>query len=248
MKMLRVVAMLSLLGGLATVADAQSITVDKANRVIEVSGVGTASAEPDVAQVHVGFSTYGATLSDAYMNGSDLSSRIIQALIAAGAKKSEIQSQAQGVHSLSEYEVKNLTSQYKGSKYRASQNWTVRVEPSEVAKIIDTAVQAGANNTGQVDWLMKDSTQLEREAVSKATARATALAEEMAAGMKVRLGSLEYATTVPPPETLSGQIENEYYAKGVVANAVDVDSVKPLEIEAQRVERSVTVYAVFAIE
>ena len=105
---------------------------------------------------------------------------MVKALIAAGAKKSEIQSQSQSVQALSEYEVKNLTSQHKGAKYRAGQSWTVRVEPSEVGKIIDAAVQAGANETGQVDWLMKDSTQLEREAVDRATARATALAEEMA--------------------------------------------------------------------
>ncbi len=245
MKMMRVVALLagvSVMVGLAT-ASAQTIKIDKSNRVIEVSGLGTASAEPDVAQVHVGFTTYGATLSEAYKNGSDMSNEIVKALIAAGAKKSEIQSQSQSVQALSEYEVKNLTSQHKGAKYRAGQSWTVRVEPSEVGKIIDAAVQAGANETGQVDWLMKDSTQLEREAVDRATARATALAEEMAAGMKVKLGSLIYATTVAEPSVLSGSIQN-----GFRANAVSVDQVQPLSIEAQRVERSVTVRAVFAIE
>lgn len=245
MKIMRVVALfagLSMLVGFAA-ASAQSITIDKSNRVIEVSGLGTASAEPDVAQVHVGFTTYGATLSEAYKNGSDMSNEIVKALIAAGAKKSEIQSQSQSVQALSEYEVKNLTSQHKGMKYRAGQIWTVRVEPSEVGKIIDAAVQAGANETGQVDWLMKDSTQLEREAVDRATTRATALAEEMAAGLKVKLGSLIYATTVAQPIVLSGSIQNDFRA-----NAVSVDQVQPLSIEAQRVERSVTVRAVFALE
>ena len=63
MKMMRVVALLagvSVMVGLAA-ASAQTIKIDKSNRVIEVSGLGTASAEPDVAQVHV-VSTYGATL------------------------------------------------------------------------------------------------------------------------------------------------------------------------------------------
>jgi uncharacterized protein YggE len=116
------------------------------------------------------------------------------------------------------------------------------VEPAEVARIVDVAVQAGANQTGQIEWMMRDSTQLERDAVSRATARALALAEEMATGLKVKLGPLVYATT--EDQLTSSSTRN---AVGY-ANAVEPSQEQPLSIEAQRVERSVTVRAVFALE
>jgi uncharacterized protein YggE len=244
MKMLRIsvsfLAVLILAGLQAGVA--QTITVGKDNRTLEVSGVGTASAEPDVAKVHVGFSTYGATLPDAYKNTSDMSNAIVKALVGAGAAKTDIESQSQSVQALSEYELKNLPSSLKGMKYRAGQTWTVRVEPKNVAKTIDVAVQAGANRTGQVDWLMKDSTQLERDAVSLATVRTRALAAEMSSGLNVKLGPLLYATTeIQPP---IGLMRNAM----AYSAQVEVNATPPLAIEAQRVERSVTVRAVFAIE
>lgn len=232
----------SLFGGLAEVTTAQTVTVSKENRVLEVSGMGTASAEPDVAKVHVGFSTYGATLSEAYSIASERSSSIVKALLTAGATKGAIESQSQSVQALSEYELKNLPSSLKGMKYRAGQSWTVRVEPAQVAKIIDVAVQAGADQTGQVDWMMKDSTQLERDAVARATARATALAEEMATGLKVKLGALVYATTETQSTPFPVRNAVAMFAKGAS------DQAQPLSIEAQRVERSVTVRAFFAIE
>lgn len=237
-----VVALVVFVCGLAGAAG-QTIKVAKDNRTLEVSGVGTASAEPDVAKVHVGFSIYGATLQEAYKDASDTSTAVIKALLAAGATKSGIESQSQSVRALAEYELKNLPSSLKGMKYQASQSWTVRVDPAEVPKIVDAAVQAGANETGQVDWLMKDSTQLERDAVARATARATALAEEMAVGLKVKLGALVYATIVTEPPV--GPLRN---SNGFTANAVLPNQPAPLSIEAQRVERSMTVTAVFAIE
>jgi len=225
---------------------AQTIKVGKDNRTLEVSGLGTASAEPEVAKVHVGFINYGASLTEGYKNASDLSSAIIKALNANGATKNDIESQGQGIAALTEFELKNLTGPLKGMKYRVTQSWTVRVNPDQVAKTLDAAVQAGANNSGQVEWLMKDSTVLERQAVARATARARALAEEMASGMGVKLGPVVYVTTDAQPSVIpiSGRMSNLVaFAPGAVA-----PETAPLSIEAQRIERSVTVKAVYAIE
>ena len=222
-------------------AGAQTIKVGKDNRTLEVSGLGTASAEPDLAKIHVGFTIYGASLTEGYKNASDLSNAIVKALNAAGAAKSDIESQSQMVQPLNDYELKNQPAALKGMRYRASQNWTVRVEVKDVAKMLDAAVQAGANQSGQVEWMMKDNSALERQAVAHATEQAKALAAEMASGMGVKLGVLIYATTDvgspivrPMPMMAMAKMSTE--------------STQPLEIEAQRIERSITVKAVYAIE
>ena len=222
---------------------AQTIKVGKDNRTITVTGVGTASAEPELAGVHVGFKTYGATLGSAYKSASDMSNGIVKALTDAGVTKSEIESQSQSVQGLAEYELKNLPSSLKGMKYRATQSWIVKVPVKDAARILDVAIQAGAGESGQVDWLMKDSTLLERAAVAKASARVKALADEMASGLGVRLGVLVYATN-ESSEMVPMMRNQVRFSAGVVAQ----DAMAPLAIEAQRIERSVTVHATYAIE
>jgi uncharacterized protein YggE len=184
-------------------------------------------------------------LKDGYKKASDLSSAIMKALNGAGASKSDIESLDQSIVPLREDELKELRGSHKGMKFRAAQSWTVRVAVDQVAKILDSAVDAGANDSGQIEWLMKDSTALERQAVSKASARARALAEEMAAGMGVKLGPLLYVTQASSYPMLAGRAssfnsENRY---------VTYDAqIAPLAIGTQRVERSVTVRAVYTIE
>jgi hypothetical protein len=93
---------------------------------------------------------------------------------------------------------------------------------------------------------MKDSTLLERQAVARATARARSLAEELAAGMNIKLGPVIYVTTLAEPSVtpMFGRMQNQAMFKygGAAPEAA------PLAIEAQRIERSVTVKAVYAIE
>ena len=237
-KILAAVVMVAMAAGL----QAQTIKVAKDNRTVTVTGVGTASAEPELAGVHVGFTTYGATLQGTYKSASDTSNGIVKALLDAGVTKSEIESQSQGVQRLAEYELKNLPASLKGMKYRATQSWVVKVPVKDAAKILDVAIQAGAGDSGQVDWLMKDSTLLERAAVAKATARVRALAEEMAGGLGVKLGVLVYATneSVEMVPRMRNQVQ---FSAMKMAQETE-----PLEIEAQRIERSVTVHATYAIE
>ena len=72
---------------------AQTIKVDKENRTISVSATDHAEADPEVADLHIGFTAYGADLPSAYKSGSDLSSSITAAIVSAGAPRSAIQSQ-----------------------------------------------------------------------------------------------------------------------------------------------------------
>lgn len=224
----------------ATILPAQTVTnqITKDNRTISISASEHAEADPEIADLHIGFTVYGPTLSEAYKQASETSNAIMKSLLAAGAQKQEIQSQSQQVARLQDYEIKTQ----KGMKFRVQQSWTVSVAPKDAALVLDAAIQSGANQGGDINWRMKSRTALDTEATRLATEKAHALAAELARAMGVALGKPLYATNSvsnnsPSPRPMM-------YAMAKSADAAPA----PLAIEAQRVESTATVEIVYAIE
>lgn len=220
--------------------DAPKIAIDRNNRVISVSASDHAEADPDVADIHIGYTAYGATLQAAYKTASDSSNGIIKAITAAGAQKAEIQSQSQRVSRLSDYEAK----QQKGMKFSVSQSWTVSAAPKDAALILDAAIQAGANQSGDINWRMKSSVALDQEAIRRATERAKAMADSLAKSMGVALGKPVYATNT----ISSGVVQPRMMMNVMRVSSGVADQTAPLAIEAQRVQSDATVQIVYAIE
>jgi uncharacterized protein YggE len=223
-----------------TLLQAQTVTnqITKDNRTLSISASEHAEADPEIADLHIGFTVYGPTLPEAYKQASETSNGIMKAILAAGAQKQEIQSQSQQVARLQDYEIKTQ----KGMKFRVQQSWTVSIAPKDAALILDAAIQSGANQSGDINWRMKSRTALDTEATRLATEKAHALAAELARAMGVTLGKPLYATNsvsniYPGPRPVM-------YAMAKSAEAASA----PLAIEAQRVESTATVEIVYAIE
>jgi uncharacterized protein YggE len=237
---------LTIASALPALSNAQStpgatLQINKENRTISVSASDHAEAEPEVADLHVGFTTYGATLQSAYKSASDTSNTIVKAMMDAGAPSSAIQSNSQRVARLDDFELKTR----KGMKFSVEQSWTVSVEPKDAALILDAAIQTGANQSGEINWRMKNSVALETQAITRATERAKALAIGLAKAMDVSLGKPIYATNVVS-EGVSASLLS---MNGFVGGKDRLQpAAAPLAIESQRVERTATVQIVFAIE
>jgi uncharacterized protein YggE len=221
---------------------AQTIKVDKDNRTLSVTASDHAEADPEVADLHIGFTAYGADLPSAYRSGSQLSNAITAAIVAAGTPRSAIQSQVQRVTRLDDAAMKTR----KGMRFSVTQSWIVSVDPKDAALVLDAAVQKGANESGQIEWRMKNSITLNAEAIGKATERARAMAVSLAKGMGVTLGKPLYATN----EDLSSAFTHTPGAGLTMYEQRDrsIISAGPMSIEAQRVERQATVTLVFAME
>ncbi len=226
---------------LAVVAGAQTIQINKDNRTLAVTATDSASALADVAVLRVGFETYGADEQAAYAAGSQRSNAVMAALLQAGVARDAIESQDQGLNPLSEYELQKQPPALKGMRFKLTQSWSVRTVPDDAAKILDVAVKAGANQSGSIDWEMKDTAQLERQAASKALAHAQSIAAGMAEGLHTHIGPLLYA---------SNQAQEVHGPMPMVMSmrAKSADAPAPLAISTRKVERSATVYAVFSLE
>jgi uncharacterized protein YggE len=220
---------------------AQTIQVNKDNRTIAITATDKVIVMADTATVHVGFIAYGPDSDAAYATGSRISNAIVKALTASGIPNDAIESENQNVSPVQEYQIDKLTPAEKAQrKFQVTQSWTVRTPADNAAKTLDLAVKAGANQSGQIDWSLKDENAPQAEAAGKALQRARTVASEMAKGLNVKLGALLYAnneTQAQPPVPI---------IRSMAAKASA--NVEPLAINPRRIEKSATVYAVFAIE
>lgn len=222
-------------------AQAPTIQVNKDNRTIAITATDKVIVMADTATVHIGFIAYGPDSDAAYATGSRISNAIVKALTASGIPNDAIESENQNVSPVQEYQIDKLTPAEKAQrKFQVIQSWTVRTPADDAAKTLDLAVKAGANQSGQIDWSLKDENAPQAEAASKALQRARTVAGEMAKALNVRFGPLLFAsneTQAEPPRPLMRAA-----AQTVTVNA------QPLAINPRRIEKSATVYAVFAIE
>ncbi len=65
-------------------------------------------------------------------------------------------------------------------------------------KVLDIAVKAGANQSGQMTWSVADQDGLQAKAAKLALDRARQIAQQMAAGLNATLGPLVYASNEAP--------------------------------------------------
>jgi uncharacterized protein YggE len=242
MNLFRVSALAVVLATLSFVSSAQTIQVNKENRTIAITATDKVTAIADQATVHIGFIAYGPDSNTAYATGSRVSNAIVKALMGSGVAKETIQSESQQLQPVQNYQLDKLTEAQKAQRqFQVSQSWTVKTDADSAAKLLDTAVKAGANQSGQIDWGFKDENTPEAQAAAKALKRARAQAEQMAAGLNAKLGSLLYASN-----EVQAAPRPMMYARAAAAPAMD--KVEPLAINPREIEKSATVYAVFAIE
>jgi uncharacterized protein YggE len=222
---------------------AQTITVSKENRTIAVTATDQVLAMADTASVHIGFIAYGPDSDTAYATGSRISNAIIKSLTSASIPADAIESENQSVAPVQAYQQEKLTPAEKAQRqFQLTQSWTVRTNAADASKILDLAVKAGANQSGQIEWSLKDENAPQAEAAAKALQRARTVAGQMAAGLNAHLGALLYASN----ETQATPIRPVMAMMNApVGRALKA---QPLAINPRRIEKSATVYAVFAIE
>jgi uncharacterized protein len=231
------------LAGLTLTGFAQTIQVNQNNRTIAVTVSDKASATADIATVHIGFEAYAADADDAYAAGSQTSNAIIDALHKAGVDDQRIESEEQILRQNEQFDEKAPEPDRAKRRFVLSQSWTVKTVATDASKILHIAVEAGANNSGQIDWDLKDRTSLQAQAAAKALEHARAIADQMAKGLNARLGALIYASNQAPPSQYGS---GGGYGGGMMASLAQ--KIIPLAIRPKQIEESATVYAVFAIE
>lgn len=237
------------LASLALPVTAQQIQIDQKNKTIAVSASDQAARLADTAVLTVGFRLYGKDQDATYADASRTSNAIMSALSSAGVPKDAVQSVNQSLSALEANSPADRARYDQGVRFLFFQSWHVTVPAAVVADVLHTAILAGANESGAIQWQLKQDNALEAEAAKKALEHARQIATGMAEGLGVKLGPLVYAGNQAPSSGLSpfdqglGLGSGGNYGAGVYRR-----NLLPLAISPEKITRSATVYAVFAIE
>ena len=152
---------------------------------ITVTGDATISAEPDQAQIDIGVVTQARTAPEASKENAERLTRVLSEVKKLLGKTDEAKT--------SGYSLTPVYRYPQGGKpeivgYNASN--TIRIKTTNldlVGRLIDGAMQAGANNINRLVFTLKDEQAAQLEALRAASARAKTKAEAIAAALGLKI-------------------------------------------------------------
>jgi uncharacterized protein YggE len=169
----------------ASAIHAQPVVERPRPPTITVNGEAIIAAEPDQAQIDIGVTTQARNAPDASKENAERLARVLAEVKKLLGKGDEVKTSGY-----------SLNPQYRypqGGKpeivgYTA--NNIVRIKTAkldEVGKIIDTAMQTGANNINRLMFTLKDEETARLDALRQASAKAKAKAEAIAASLGLKV-------------------------------------------------------------
>lgn len=175
---------IAMLLSVATV-DAQPATERPRPPSITVNGEATIAAEPDQAQIDIGVTTQARSAPDASRENAERLARVLAEVKKLLGKGDEVKTSGYGLNPQYHYP--------QGGKpeivgYTA--NNIVRIKTAkldEVGKLIDAAMQAGANNINRLMFTLKDEDAARLDALRQASAKAKTKAEAIAASLGLKV-------------------------------------------------------------
>jgi len=228
-------------------AYSQTVNVSSQNRTVEVSVTESVSVDAEIAEVTIGCVKYGSTHDQAYQENLRAADQVIKALLAAGVPKESISSSRIELGETdSDDNSSGPTKKQANKQFRAHQSWTIRVSAGDAQRIIDLAVQAGANGVEGVTWDVKSPEALETKARAAALVKARQVAAEMATTLDAKLGEVLYVNngvTQLLTEDNSFSMQTTYITKRGAAPETRFS----LQLFPEKVEKSATAHVVFAL-
>jgi uncharacterized protein YggE len=172
-------------------------------RTITVVGTGEVRGTPDVADLTLGVSGRGASAADVLRTIADRAQKVIDVLHGTGVADDDIQTRDLSVQPV-------LDDHGRITGYEATNTVTARIRDLRQAGGIVDAAADEAGDTIRVQGItfsIDDDSKLLAAARAKATKRARAMAEQLAGGAEVEVGSVQSISesTTAEPLTYSGE-------------------------------------------
>jgi uncharacterized protein YggE len=154
---------------------------------ISVTGEGSVSVPPDLAQIDAGVASDAKTAREASEANNAAMGKVLLALKGAGIEEKDYQTSRL---SLQPQNAPNRTGPAPVVGYRASNRVSIKLRDiAKVASVIDTLVGAGANDIGNINFTVTQASKLLDDAREKAVADARRKAEIYAKAAGVTLGA-----------------------------------------------------------
>jgi len=213
-------------------------------RTISVTGTAQIQATPNLALVVVAVQTQAETLSKAVNANNTAANKVLQAIENLKIPNLTVRTLDFNVQPIYQQPPPNtqVTTPPKIIGYQVVNRLEARIPAATsealsaaVSRVVDAALNAGANRVDSVDFTLQDMTAANNEALAQATRNAQSTARTLATAAGVRLGSLQ---------TLSAQ---PFYQPGPVYAARSMEAAAP-PIVAGQLTIQATVNAVYLIQ
>jgi uncharacterized protein YggE len=204
---------------------------------LSVSGTGSVSVKPDVADVTVGVTVQRDNAGDAAADAANVMDAVITSIKALGIAEEDIQTTTLNLSPVYDYD----RSPYRLVGYTASNLVTVTVRDlTKVGPVIDAATEAGATDVNSISFRLSDQTAAETEAREMAVLAARAKADTIAAAAGTEItGIISISeTNAPVPMPI-------YYGEADAAAAREGGA--PTPVLAGTIEVRVDVAIVYSI-
>ena len=182
---------------LARAAASPAGTVQEPTREVTVTGVGTASTQPDIAQASIGVQVNAPTVAQATREDETQMAAVIAKLKDLGVAAEDIQTSEYSIFPQRNFQNGN-SGQVTGYQVSNTAQVTIR-DLSKVSTILEQVTQAGANNILGVTFSLENPAQLQSKAIDSAVADAQSRANELAKASGIQLGEVvSISQTVAP--------------------------------------------------
>ncbi|MCO6185527.1 SIMPL domain-containing protein [Rhizobium sp. L1K21] len=174
----------------ATATSVPAIADEAQPGQITVSGHGEISAKPDMAVVQFGVQKVEATARAALDANNEAMTKVIALLKEAGVEEKNIQTSGFSISPQMDYRSDSSTPG-KITGYQVRNSVTVKVtDLASIGKLLDSAVDAGLNEGGQIAFTNQDMRKLTRQAETRAVKDALEKAKLLAEAAGVKPGKI----------------------------------------------------------
>ena len=160
-------------------------------RTLSVSGSGEALLAPDIAYIYVGVHTENTAAANAVEENTSQTETLVQAIRDFGIDEKDIRTTSFSIYPMDRFDP--ATGMPSGEKVYAVDN-TVYVTVRDLTKLgdlLDTAVQAGANNINSVQFDVAEKDEALKQARAEAVKDAEAQAQSLAQAAGLSLGEIQ---------------------------------------------------------
>jgi hypothetical protein len=201
--MKRALIVVALFGGLLAPAAAQPAGAgEKEKRTISTTGTATVRVKPDHARVFFGIQTIAPGIRAAREENAGRVRKVMEALKGLAIPDMKMKSSDVTVEIVQTHVRDDRLPNIVG--YRVTNTFTVLVKNDDpdklgaaAARVLDTALENGANIVQHVMFFKQETEAARREALTKAVAEAVANAKALAAGAKVNISETVHISGSP---------------------------------------------------
>jgi uncharacterized protein len=193
-------------------------TLNHKNNIIKVRGEGEIPVQPDTASVNLGVVTESKELISAQQENSVVGNKVIESLVALGIDKNQIQTFDYRIEPNYDYDQGKQI--FRG--YKITHILQVKIDDlSIIGKVVDTAVQHGANYAANVQFTTRYLDAYYQQALALALKNANSKATTIANTIRVNLNPIpilviEGMDTIQPFEP-----QQMAFAKGVSSTQIE---------------------------